>query len=158
MCTGNTCRSPVAEKLMSKYIKQAKLDLKVCSCGVDIVKGENISPNSTEALKAFKISAKKRLAKPLNKTLLKSNPLFITMTKHQKSYFPQGARVFSFGELVGKGDILDPYGQDQSVYNQMANQINEYCIILIEKLKNIKGEQNWLYLLVTMQDMFLKKN
>ena len=141
VCTGNTCRSPVAEKLLSKYLKKANLDIKVCSYGLAVNKGDNINPNSVNVLKDYGINVRTKKAKQITKSVYKKCNLFVTMTQSQKQYFPQGVEVFSFGEMVGGIDIVDPYGQDISAYKQMAKQIDEYCKILVQKLINIKGER-----------------
>ena len=140
VCTGNTCRSPVAEKILTKYLKQAGLTcFSVSSCGLNINKGDNINPYSIEALKDYGIKVKSRKAKALTKPMLKKYNLFITMTKAQKQAFSDQVQVFSFGELVGKGDILDPFGMPLENYKQMAKQIDEYCQLLVQKLNDIKG-------------------
>ena len=141
VCTGNTCRPPVAEKLLTKYLKKANLDIKVCSYGLAVNKGDNINPHSASVLKDYGINVRSKKAKQITKSAYKKCNLFITMTKNQKQYFPQCVEVFSFGEIVGGEDIVDPYGQDLFVYQQMAKQIDEYCKILVQKLINIKGER-----------------
>lgn len=135
VCTGNTCRSPVAEKLMNYYFKKANItQIKVCSCGLNVNKGEDINPLSVLALKDYKIRVKSRKAKQLTKSTLKNCNLFITMTREQKNYFPKDVTVFSFGEMVGGEDIVDPYGGDEQDYKNMAKQIDGYCQILAQKL------------------------
>ena len=51
--------------------------------------------------------------------------------------------VFSFGEMIGGEDILDPYGQDYQTYLNMSKQVDDYCKILIQKIINIKGNKQW---------------
>ena len=140
VCTGNTCRSPVAEKMLTKYLKKANLtEIKVTSCGLAVVKGENINPNSVTVLKNYGINVRSKKAKQLTKSMLKKCNLFITMTKSQKQSFPPNVEVFSFGEMVGGSDIVDPYGGTIDDYENMAKQIDEYCTLLVQKLKKIKG-------------------
>lgn len=142
VCTGNTCRSPVAEKILTKYLKQAGLTcFSVSSCGLDIIKGDNINPYSIEVLKDYGIKVKSRKAKALTKPMLKKYNLFITMTQSQKQAFPKNVQVFTFGELVGKGDICDPFGMPVESYRQMAKQIDEYCKLLVQKLIDIKEQK-----------------
>lgn len=139
VCEGNTCRSPFAEKIFSKYLKQAKItDFKVSSCGISADTSQNINPSVITILKNYKINVKSRKAKKLTNATIKKYDLFITMTKYQKS-FVNAKNVFSFGEMVGGQDILDPYGQDFAVYEQVTNQIEYYCRLLVEKIVKLKG-------------------
>lgn len=139
VCTGNTCRSPFAEKLLSKYFKQDKILIKVCSAGLDIVKGEKTNEMSIKMLQNFGIKVKPKQSKKISKSLLKNCDLFITMTKEQKKYLPN-VNCISFGELVGGEDIIDPYMQGEEAYRIMALQIDDYCKRLMSKINLIKGE------------------
>ena len=56
VCTGNTCRSPFAEKIFNKYLKQAKLtEFKVFSCGIDADVTQDINPYVVQILKQHKL-------------------------------------------------------------------------------------------------------
>ena len=51
VCTGNTCRSPMAEGIL-RYIAEIKgLDIEVSSAGISVYDGVNASKNSIEAMK-----------------------------------------------------------------------------------------------------------
>ena len=156
VCEGNTCRSPFAEKLFSKMLKQNNiLGIKITSCGINSLQNSTTSPQTLNLLKSYGINFKGKKAQKLTKSKLDKTNLFITMTKTQKQYVP-AKNVFSLGELVGGDDVLDPYGKDYEAYLFMAKKVYEYLQILLNKIKNIK-EMQWLFLLVTMQVMNLKK-
>ena len=156
VCDGNTCRSPFAEKVMNKYLKQNNIDdFKCYSCGLNVDKNSNINNFVVEILKKYKINVKSRKPRQLTKTLTKKYDLFITMTKSQKQYI-DAKNVFSFGEMVFGDDILDPYGGTMEDYTKMANIVDLYCKKLIEKIKLIKERLSWLFLRVTMPAMNLK--
>ena len=51
VCTGNTCRSPMAEYLLKQALKKAKLrGFKVCSAGISATKGDEMNPKSVQVL------------------------------------------------------------------------------------------------------------
>ena len=138
VCEGNTCRSPFAEKVMNKYLKQNNIsDFKCYSCGLCVDKNSNINSFVVEILKNYKINVKSRKPKQLTKTLTKKYDLFITMTKSQKQYI-NAKNVFSFGEMVFEGDIEDPFGGTFEDYLNMTNKVDLYCKKLIEKIKLVK--------------------
>ena len=141
VCEGNTCRSPFAEKLFSKMLKQNNiLGIKVTSCGINSLQNSTTSPQTLNLLKSYGINFKGKKAQKLTKSKLDKTNLFITMTKTQKQYVP-AKNVFSLGELVGGDDILDPYGKDYEAYVFMAKKVYEYLQILLNKIKNIKEMQ-----------------
>ena len=90
VCTGNTCRSPMAEGI------------------ADISDHES---------------------RPLTMELVNAADLIIGMTKDHKSVllrqFPfEESKIKTISEWGGQdGDVTDPYGSDQTVYNQCAEQI-----------------------------------
>ena len=141
VCEGNTCRSPFAEKLFSKMLKQNNiLGIKVTSCGINSLQNSTTSPQTLNLLKSYGINFKGKKAQKLTKSKLDKTNLFITMTKTQKQYVP-AKNVFSLGELVGGDDVLDPYGKDYEAYVFMAKKVYEYLQILLNKIKNIKEMQ-----------------
>lgn len=141
VCEGNTCRSPFAEKLFFKMLKQNNiLGIKVTSCGINSLQNSTTSPQTLNLLKSYGINFKGKKAQKLTKSKLDKTNLFITMTKTQKQYVP-AKNVFSLGELVGGDDVLDPYGKDYEAYVFMAKKVYEYLQILLNKIKNIKEMQ-----------------
>ncbi|MGN1162748.1 MAG: hypothetical protein ACI4T2_02395 [Christensenellales bacterium] len=136
VCTGNTCRSPMAEKLMKKHLEKLGIqDVEVSSLGTSVIDGEKLCDFANNALKAYGIRKSARKAKQLRPNDLKKDILFITMTNEQKKFFGQNKNVFSLGELVGGDDVMDPYGFGQDVYNQTAKMLNDYTYKLAQNLK-----------------------
>ncbi len=131
LCTGNTCRSIMAERLMKKAVKEKNIsEIKINSRGI-YATGENITPNAKSVLKKFHASSANRKSVKLGK--IDKNTLYITMTEQQKK-FVNSDKVISFKSLIGK-DIQDPYGQDENVYLETAKDILSGVNILIEKLE-----------------------
>ena len=130
VCTGNTCRSIMAERLTKKLLKQQKIDyIKVSSRGID-AKGDNITENAKKALKVLNASSANRKSVKLGK--IDKNTLYVTMSQAQKNYII--GKVISFQALVGH-DIMDPYGQTFDVYYQTALQLLQGIKILLNKIR-----------------------
>lgn len=130
VCTGNTCRSIMAERLLKQQLKFLKLqDIKVFSKGID-AKKENITENAKLALKKFKASSADRKSIKLGK--IDPAMIYVTMTERQKQIIKSN-KVIAFSELIGH-DVLDPYGQDLDVYIDCCNQINDGVKVLLDKI------------------------
>ena len=130
ICTGNTCRSVMAERLMKKSLKDKKIqDISVVSKGLN-ANGENIAENAKKVLKFLKANSKDRKSIKLKK--IDNNMLYVTMTEKQKKQIKSN-NVISFQALIGK-EIPDPYGQSEQVYLQTCNDLIEGINVLIEKL------------------------
>ena len=135
VCTGNTCRSIMAERLMKKMLKDKGIkDVKVCSRGI-YAKKENISPQAQITLKKFKASAGNRKSVKLGK--IQKDTLYVVMTENMKSYV-KADKVITMKQLIGK-DIADPFGQDEDVYLLVAQEVIKANEMLLNKIIMWRG-------------------
>jgi len=130
VCTGNTCRSIMAERLMKRMMKERKIeDIKVCSKGIR-AKGENIAENAKLVLKKHKALSSDRKSIKLGK--IDKEMLYIVMTENMKPYV-KAPRLISMKDLIGF-DVLDPYGLGEEEYIQTANQLKSGIERLLIKI------------------------
>lgn len=130
ICTGNTCRSIMAERLMKKTLKDKGLkDVKVSSKGI-FAKKENITPQAQATLKKLKAGAGNRKSIKLGKT--QKDVLYILMTEEMKPYV-KAEKVITIKQLLGY-DIHDPYGQSEEVYMEVAKELQRANQIILEKI------------------------
>lgn len=103
VCTGNTCRSPMAEALLKEYIQREELDWEVKSAGLAAFDGEPISPHAQAALQEKEI-AFSCTSQQVNKELLSWADFIVTMTQAHKQMLiclaPENAdKIFTLKEL-----------------------------------------------------------
>ena len=131
ICTGNTCRSPLAEGLFKKMHPEYE----VYSAGLNTVFGMNVSENSVVAAKDYDIDISGHISRPLSKELLMATDMFVCLShSHEVQLIPivGKGRVY----VLGNG-ISDPYGGNLEVYKNCAKEIYEGLIKLDEDLKTL---------------------
>ncbi len=141
VCTGNTCRSPMAEIILKNKIKQAQLTgYRVSSAGLSALNGSKMSENSAKALKLLGYKPYGFKSKQLTEKHLHAYDLIICMTEEHKRYLSGLANVKTFGEMTGLGDVPDPYGRELDIYEKTAYCISAGCEIILSRLINEKGD------------------
>ena len=122
VCTGNTCRSPMAEGLFRKILDDKNIaDVECSSAGLFAMTGDEVSLNSVKACERFGVDISSHRARRITAYILDETDKFICMTNdHAASlslYVPTEKIV-----VLGDG-IPDPYGGDIERYMICANSI-----------------------------------
>ena len=147
ICTGNVCRSPMAEKLLQHALAGQGTPLnqiEIVSAGVAAGYGEPASVNSVTALKKVKIDLDGHRSQPVTQDLIDRAFLILGMTQshidtlnYYHTDLPE--RVHLFREFMGKDDspeIPDPYGQNYTAYAACFDSMAEAIPSLVSYLKN----------------------
>ncbi len=146
VCTGNTCRSPMAEVLFRSLIDERE-DLRdeflVSSAGIYAFEGDPASAEAIEVMKEeFNINLKPHRAKVLDDKDIREAYLILTMTLHHKEMildlYPEAAdKVYTlkaFAQEDGKdADVCDPFGQDFDTYKNCAFEIESLLLDMMDK-------------------------
>jgi L-threonylcarbamoyladenylate synthase len=136
VCTGNTCRSAMAEGICRKYLAEklecnvddlGKIGYKVSSAGIMDLAGAPASREAMAACEALGIDIKAHKSKVLTRQLIQESDFVFAMEQihcnHITALCPD---VQSKCMLLAKNnDIVDPICQGQDVFND--------CAALIEK-------------------------
>lgn len=139
VCTGNTCRSPMAEIMLKKKLKLAGIDgIKVSSAGLCANVGDRISPEAAQALRimGYRLYAFKS-KRADGKTLIKSD-IVICMTERHKRAISAFPNVYTVKEITGVPDVPDPYGYGIREYVETSCVLEDVCNIILNKI--IEGE------------------
>lgn len=140
VCSGNTCRSPMAEALARQLlarrlgVSEAELEQKgisILSAGSFAMPGARATPAAVEALKPIGADLSRHRSRPLTVELIHQADAIYTMSRNHAATVV--ALVPSAADKVvtldPSGDIEDPIGSDVSVYQSLAGQLQ----VLIEK-------------------------
>lgn len=145
ICTGNICRSAMAEGMMKKLAKDNNLDLEICSCGIYAEDGDYATYNAIEASKYYDVDIKNHRATNIRNSKIKEMDIILCATESHKQsvlyMYPElKGKVFTmkeYAKLDKNGqdmDIKDPWGYDINVYQNCAKKIEECLTKIIEKI------------------------
>jgi RpiB/LacA/LacB family sugar-phosphate isomerase len=138
VCTGNLCRSPMAEYLLRHRLGPDSC-VKIGSAGLAAPRGAPASPPAIEALADKGINLNPHRSRPLDEKMVAEATLVVVMTawhkEHVVSLFPSAAeKVFlltAFGVKEQGTEIADPIGLSLNVYRRTRDQIDEALSDLI---------------------------
>lgn len=145
VCTGNTCRSAMAEKIFKEELTRRGLKDKfaINSFGLRVREGDEINPKAVLALSDLGYKAGKHKAKPLTLAAAKKADLIVCMTARHKAEINL-EKAYTVGDITGGGDVSDPYGAPVSEYVRAAKYLIysvDETLELAEKLFNEKINQ-----------------
>jgi protein arginine phosphatase len=139
VCTGNTCRSPMAEALLKSM---AIPGIEVRSAGIYAENGSAASTNAKKVLDEQEIPHDHE-ASMLTDKLVEGSDYILTMTLGHKiavmNQFPNArSKTFTlkeFAQLEENRDIADPFGGSEEMYRTTFFEIKEAIEKIVERLK-----------------------
>ena len=138
VCTGNTCRSPMAEVLFRKRLadrvgcRPDELEdrgLVVMSAGVSAAPGGRGTPEAVDVMRERGLDMTQHESQPLSDRLVRFADLILTMTRsHRDILLSNWPEAEPRTHLIshGRGDVADPIGGPVDLYRRCADQIDAY--------------------------------
>lgn len=132
VCTGNTCRSPMAEGLFKKMIDEKGATHTCSSAGLFAMTGDEVSENSVKACERFGVDISAHRARRITSYILDETDKFVCMTPEHAASL--GLYVPSEKIVVLGGGIPDPYGSDLETYIICANAIRTALVSQFDEI------------------------
>jgi protein-tyrosine phosphatase len=137
LCTGNICRSPMAEALLRQRL--GKPEVQVGSAGTAALVGYPADPLAVEVAGRSGLDLSQHRGRQVVTPLLTASDLVLVMTRahadwvHERVPLLRG-RVQLLGRWRPEPDIPDPYGESRETFEQVFAQIGECVADWLPKL------------------------
>ena len=135
VCSGNTCRSPLAAGIFNVLAERENLPVYAESCGI-MAFPSRASELSIEIAAEYGADISMHTARQVNEEIMQVAKYVFCMTESQclalRAAFPKYQdKIFT----VADTDIADPYGGDRSAYERTGKELYNALKTLIGKLK-----------------------
>jgi protein-tyrosine-phosphatase len=142
VCTGNICRSPLAEALLLRALQTRGIEgVTVTSAGTGAWDGAPASEGAYLVGLERGLDLSGHRARLLTRELVEQADLILTMARHHRARVDElggEGRVFVLGEYAGRegndAEVSDPFGGDLDVYRDTCAELDALIAAVVERL------------------------
>jgi|LFRM01.1.fsa_nt_gb L-threonylcarbamoyladenylate synthase len=155
VCTGNTCRSPMAAALFNAYAEEKQqaspIRWRVLSAGLHTMDGLAASDHAVSVLREIGIDISRHKSAQLTEEMLAEADIIATMTRSQRdllqAFLPeQENKIKTLSEWALEQeadfarDVSDPFAQSEAVYRETRNQLQALIESLWQQINLLHAE------------------
>ncbi len=144
VCTGNICRSPLAEVLLRRELAERnESGITVLSAGTGAWEGAPASEGALLVALEHGLDLSGHRAKLLTRALVSETDLVFTMARHHRARVQElggEGRVYVLGEYAGRlgpeAEVGDPFGGDIDLYRETYVELEDLMRKAADRLMN----------------------
>lgn len=151
VCTGNTCRSPMAEGALRALLAGREIEhIEVTSAGTAAMPGSPATLYAIEAVKTWRADISSHRSRSLSRELIEQADIILVMTPNHfrevATISPEArGRTFLLKRFPDPGDdgegVADPIGGSLDMYNQTFLEIGEELGRMLPELTRLADEK-----------------
>jgi protein-tyrosine-phosphatase len=153
VCTGNTCRSPMAEGILKKLLREKGINgIEVGSAGISALDGYPVTVFALEATRVWDIDLDEHFSRRLTLNMLEQADLILVMSpehlKHiqrtDKRFLEKSYLLKAFPQKSNNADlaIKDPVGGSLEEYNQCFLELEEELRRILPEIIRLYEKKN----------------
>lgn len=128
VCTGNICRSPMAEALFAAWVRRGGFAIETGSAGIAALVGRAPPPEAIRMMAERGLDISGHRASQFTAGMARGYELILVMEARQQRFIATqwpvlSGRVRRLGEVRDE-DVTDPYGQAEGAYRLSLDQID----------------------------------
>ncbi len=145
ICTGNTCRSPMAKAIFAQKSAEYGIQCTFSSAAIGFISTGGVSPSAVTVMNEIGLDISEHIPRSFREHDLDVTDIYIVMTTdHAKAITSLGVKK-SKVHILG-GGIPDPYGTDLVTYRRcrrlIEDGVDELCRRVIEKFPYCVTDQS----------------
>ncbi len=143
VCTGNICRSPMAECIMRQEFNERGEDVEIQSAGTGARDGASASEGAYLVSLENGLDISQHRAALLTRDLVEQADLILTMARHHRVRAEElggSGKTFLLGEYAGEtaadAEVSDPFGSDLPVYRDTFAEVQQLVRVAVDRFVN----------------------
>ncbi|WP_188399377.1 MULTISPECIES: low molecular weight protein arginine phosphatase [Sporomusa] len=148
VCTGNTCRSPMAAALLADIAEKAGMAGRISIASAGLAAGRQpASAQARSVMRQAGLNVDNHCSQQLTLQLLTAADVILTMTAaHKQALVGMAAglegKLYTLAEFAGETrDVSDPFGGSEAVYRECAGQIRQLLTQAWGKIVSLAGKK-----------------
>ena len=136
VCTGNSCRSVMAEGLFRHLVKGREKSFLIGSAGTNALDGYEASEQAVQVMKKEGIDVSNHRSRRLTSAMVRSaDKIFVMETRHREAILQAWPEASEKVHLLSSAEVPDPIGSSEYFYKNVFSVIREGVKNIVKEME-----------------------